>query len=101
MSAQRFSTNEPANIEVYGRRSSLGATMKNLSSTGACLSWHDDNIELKEGDLVCVTVNLAMLKRRHRVNAEVMWRSGKEMGVNFIQSEELVQKFATRTRKAA
>lgn len=97
MSAQRFTTNEPASIEVYGRRSQIEATLKNLSATGACLSWQEGPA-LTQGDLVCLTIELAKLKKKHRVNAEVVWCAGKEIGVTFIPPEELVQKFSHRTR---
>lgn len=98
VAAQRYNTNEPASIEVYGRKSQIAATLKNLSATGACLTWNNEGIGLDTGDLVCLTVELARLKKRHRVNAEVIWRNGKEIGVNFIGPDELVNKFSTRTR---
>lgn len=96
MSAQRFTTNEPASIEVYGRKSHVEATLKNLSATGACLTWHHEGFGLNQGDLVCLTVELVKLKKRHRVNAEVIWCANKEIGVSFIPPEELVQKFSHR-----
>ncbi|PWU20867.1 MAG: PilZ domain-containing protein [Bdellovibrio sp.] len=99
MSAQRYETNEPASIEVYGRRSIMAATLRNLSATGACLSWDKEGFQLETGDLVCLTVELGGLNRRHRVNAEVIWRAGKEMGVTFIPREDLVQRFTNRTRR--
>lgn len=95
--ATRFITNEPASIEVYGRKSTVDATLKNLSATGACLAWHKEGFELTTGDLVCLTVELVKLRKRHKVNAEVVWCSGKEMGVTFIPADELVTKFASRT----
>jgi hypothetical protein len=98
MSAQRFSTNEPASIEVYGRKSQVEAMLKNLSATGACLTWAQEGCVLGIGDLVCVTIELSRLKKRHKVNAEVVWRDGKEIGVNFIPPEELVNRFASRNR---
>jgi hypothetical protein len=98
MSAQRFTTNEPASIEVYGRKSQLDAMLKNLSATGACLTWQQEGYSLNTGDLVCLTIELSRLKKRHKVNAEVVWRMGKEIGVNFIPPDELVNKFASRHR---
>lgn len=97
---RRFVTNEKASIEVYGRRSSVSATMKNLSQTGACLAWGQDGVRLETGDLICMTVVLGDLKKRHKVNAEVVWRRDKETGVNFIGKEELVERFVSKTRAA-
>lgn len=95
---QRFETNEKASIEVYGRRSSVTATMKNLSQTGACLKWGQEGVRLETGDLICMTIELGDLKKSHKVNAEVVWRRDKETGVNFIGKDELVERFVTKTR---
>lgn len=95
---QRFVTNERASFEIYGRRSSVTATMKNLSQTGACLSWGQDGVRLETGDLICMTVVLGDLKKRHKVNAEVVWRRDKETGISFIGKEELVERFVAKTR---
>jgi PilZ domain len=95
---QRFVTNERASIEVYGRRSSVMATLKNLSQTGACLTWAQEGVRLETGDLVCLIVELGALKKRHKVTAEVIWRRDKETGVTFIPKEELVEKFVSKTK---
>lgn len=95
---QRFTTNEKAVFEVYGRRSTIPATLKNLSKTGACLTFAQDNVRLETGDLVCVTIELGELKKKHKVNAEVVWRRENETGVNFIPKEALVERFVTKTK---
>lgn len=95
---QRYVTNEKANIEVYGRRSNVDATLKNLSQTGACLTWAQEGVRLETGDLICITVVLGDLKKSHKVNAEVVWRREKETGINFIPKEALVEKFVTKTK---
>ena len=95
---QRFVTNEKANIEVYGKRLNVTATLKNLSQTGACLTWAAENVRLETGDLVCMTVMLGDLKKQHKVNAEVIWRRDKQTGISFIGKDQLVERFVSRTK---
>lgn len=95
---QRFVTNEKANFEIYGRRSMVSATLKNLSKTGACLSWAQDGVLLETGDLICMTVLLGAIKKQHKVNAQVIWRREKETGISFIAKDELVEKFVSKTK---
>lgn len=101
MSATRFATREKTSIEIYGKNTLIPATLKNLSATGACLEAKDPTARLQEGDLVCVTVYLSQLKKSHRVSAEVIWHKTGRTGVNFINSEELVEKFMERASKSA
>ncbi len=83
MSATRYMTREKASIEIYGRSGNLIAQVKNLSVTGACLEWSQEDVNLQKGDLVRLTVSLKALNRRHNINGEVMWRDGKQSGINF------------------
>lgn len=99
MSATRFATREKTSIEIYGQNSLISATLKNLSSTGALLEAKDATARLQEGDLICVTIYLSQLKKSHRISAEVIWHQSGKTGVNFLNSEELVEKFMDRASK--
>lgn len=92
MKATRYTTKEKASVEVYGRSGNIIVQLRNLSVTGACLEWTQDDVSLNKGDLVRMTVVLKALNRRHNLNAEVVWRDGKKTGVNFIKSEEVLEK---------
>lgn len=98
MSAVRYTTHEPTSIEVYGKGSTIPATLKNLSATGACLRYKKDEVRLQQGDLICVTVYLAKLKKNHRISAEVIWQNDRETGVIFLNADELFEKFRDKTR---
>lgn len=98
MSATRFATREKTSIEIYGKNAQVPATLKNLSATGACLESKDPTLRLNEGDLICVTVYLSQLKKNHRISAEVVWHEAGKLGVNFLNSDELVEKFREKTR---
>jgi hypothetical protein len=89
-------TKEKASIEIYGRSGNIIANLRNVSLTGACLDWTQDDVPLQKGDLVRVTVVLKALNRRHNLSAEVVWREGKASGVNFIKSEEVLEKIMER-----
>ena len=92
MTATRYTTKEKASVEVYGRTGNIIVDLKNLSTTGACLEWTQEDVSLEKGDLVRMTVILKALGRRHNLNAEVVWREGKKTGVNFIKSNEVLEK---------
>ncbi len=96
MSATRYMTREKASIEIYGRSGNLIAQVKNLSVTGACLEWSQEDVNLQKGDLVRLTVSLKALNRRHNINGEVMWRDGKQSGINFITSDDVLDKMMER-----
>lgn len=98
MAATRFATRENTSIEIYGKNSLIPATLKNLSSTGACLVSKDPTARLQQGDLICVTVYLSQLKKSHRISAEVIWHNSGRTGVNFLNSEELVEKFMEKAK---
>jgi hypothetical protein len=97
MAATRYATKEKASIEIYGRSGNFIAQLKNVSVTGACLEWYQDDIPLEKGDLIRMTVVLRALNRRHNVNGEVVWNDGKMTGVNFIKSNEVIGKMMDRS----
>lgn len=92
MNAERYLTREKAEVEVYGRSGQIVAHLRNLSKTGACLEWFENSTEVNKGDLIRMTVNLKNIGRSHQVNAEVVWREGNKSGVNFIKSEEVLDR---------
>ncbi|MEZ0392714.1 MAG: PilZ domain-containing protein [Pseudobdellovibrionaceae bacterium] len=92
MAATRYSTKERASVEVYGRSGNFIVEVKNLSVTGACLEWTQEDVSLESGDLVRMTVVLRALNRRHNLNAEVVWRDGKKTGISFIKTNEVLEK---------
>lgn len=92
MTAVRYTTKEKATIEIYGRTGNFIAELRNLSKTGACLEWAVDGVQVSKGDLVRMTVVLKALNRRHNLNAEVVWTEGKMTGINFIKTEEVLEK---------
>ncbi len=96
MAAVRYATKEKASIEVYGRSGNFIAQLKNLSVTGACLEWIQDQVTLEKGDLVRMTVVLRAVNRRHNVNGEVVWTEGKMTGINFIKENEVIEKMMDR-----
>lgn len=92
MAAARYETKEKASIEIYGKGGQVIAQLKNLSVTGACLEWTQDNVDISKGDLVRMTVVLRALKRRHNMSAEVVWVEGKRTGLNFIKYEDVLDR---------
>jgi len=96
MAAERYPTKERAEIEIYGRAGGIIARIKDLSQTGACITWDHDSFELKIGDLVRMRVTLRALKKEHQVNAEVVWTNGMQSGIQFLTSDELVEKMLFR-----
>lgn len=96
MAATRYETKEKTSIEVYGRSGNIIAQLKNLSTTGACIEWSNEEVPLEKGDLVRMTVILKAVNRRHNMNAEVVWRDGNRSGVNFIRSEDVLEKMVEK-----
>lgn len=93
---KRFETKEKASIEIYGQNGTVIAHLRNLSNSGACIEWEVDGMPLVKGDLVRMTVNLNILRKKHLVNAEVMWSAGKKGGVQFIDSGQLIEKMLVK-----
>lgn len=96
MIAQRYPTKERASIEIYGKSGNFIANLKDISQTGACLEWTQQDVALQKGDLVRLTVLLKALNRRHNVSAEVMWVNGNRTGVAFIGQDEILDKMLDR-----
>lgn len=93
---KRFETKEKAAIEIYGRNGVVVAHLRNISKSGACIEWEVDGTPLVKGDLVRLTVNLNALRKKHLLNAEVMWSSGKKGGLQFIDSNKLIEKMLVK-----
>ncbi len=92
--AKRFPTQEPARIEVYGRKGSLFCRMSNLSSTGAFFEIVNSPTMPRVGDLIQVTISLKQLGKSHVLNGEVIWSKGSGLGMSFIKQKELLQKLS-------
>lgn len=90
--AKRFLTQEPAKIEVYGRRGVIYARMSNLSATGAFFEIMSSAYTPRMGDLVCVTVDLKEVNKIHVLNGEVVWAKNIGLGVAFIKQKDLIKR---------
>jgi len=93
----RFRTKERATVEIYGRNGHMIVSVRDLSATGACLEWQHEDYEIREGDLVRVTVVLKSLGRKHHVNGEVMWRDGNRSGISFIPSNQVLDRLIEKS----
>jgi hypothetical protein len=101
MYAQRFETQEVAQIEVYGRaHSKIVARLKNISTTGAFFELAQSEYVPKQGDIVCVTIHLESLNRSRVVNAEVVWNRGLGFGAQFLLKDELVTRLLSAKTSA-
>ncbi len=96
MSNDRFFTKEKAQLEIYGKSGTVIADMKNLSVSGACLEWTQEDVNLIKGDLVRVTVYLKALNRKHNLSGEVIWRDGKKTGITFIRPDQVLDRMVDR-----
>jgi hypothetical protein len=96
MNAERYFTKEKAQFEIYGKSGTVIADVKNISVSGACLEWTQDDVPLDRGDLVRITVVLKTLNRRHNLSAEVIWRHGKKTGITFIRADQVLDKMVDR-----
>lgn len=92
LAAQRFQTQEPARVEVYGKTEAFLCKMSNLSTSGALLEILSSENMPEVGDLICVTISLRHLNKTHVLNGEVIWRKNQNMGVAFITHKALLQK---------
>ncbi len=97
MAAERYPTQEIADIEIYGDTTKLRAVMRNLSSTGAGLEILGTTISFQKGDLLNITVELDSLEKTHNVDAEVVWTDGQGVGVCFMKKDEVVQRIFLRS----
>ena len=90
--AQRYETKERASVEIYGKKGQMIVNVRNLSATGACLECDLAEFEIRQGDLIRMTVMLKTLGRKHYVNAEVVWRHGHRTGVSFVPSHQVLDR---------
>jgi len=96
MPPKRFTTREPAQIEVYGRHGKIYCQMGNLSTTGAFFEIISSDFMPRKGDLVRVTIQLKQLNRVYSLDAEIIWRKGLGMGLMFLKKEKLFEKLSAR-----
>lgn len=92
LTARRFSTQEVAQIEIYGRIGKIMAKMSNLSTSGAFFEILSPNALIKEGDLARFTVRLQSINKIHIVDCEVIWANLTGLGVRFLRRDELQEK---------
>lgn len=93
MISERYETKETAHIEVYGRHhGKMVARIKNISTSGAFFELSHTEYVPRPGDMLCVTVHLATLKKSHVVHAQVIWGRGLGFGAQFVGKDELVTK---------
>lgn len=97
LQSQRYTTREKAVVEIYGKNGQVIVNVKNLSATGACLEWQHSDYELKQGDLIRMTVVLKTLGRKHYINAEVVWRDTNRSGVSFIPSNQVLDRLLEKS----
>ena len=96
MNAKRFTTQENATVEVYGKSiEPMVAQIKDLSQTGACLQWGQAN-GLAKGELVRLTVYLKDLNKIRHISAEVIWSNDGKSGVQFLNQDQLFEKMLTK-----
>ncbi|HWU45004.1 MAG TPA: PilZ domain-containing protein [Bdellovibrio sp.] len=96
ITAKRYSTNEKAHIEVYGHVGTLGADLKNVSKTGACLEISKGNYLPQKGDLLNLTVTLDKLRKTYSIAAEVIWAEGMGLGICFINKDEVLERMMAK-----
>ncbi len=92
--SQRYTTQELAHIEIYGKTGRILSKMGNLSRSGALFEVMNANGSFKKGDLARVTVRLKSLNKIHVVDCEVVWSKGPSVGVQFLNKDELQDKLA-------
>lgn len=85
ITAKRFTTREPARIEIVGKRTILFCRMNNLSATGAFFEILNSTYTPRPGDMVRVVINLKQVNKTHTVNGEVVWAKGLGLGVEFMK----------------
>lgn len=96
--AQRFITQESAQVEVYGHVGIVDALMKNLSMTGAFIQMKKAEYLPQKGDLLNLTVNLDEIKKSHNVDAQVIWSKGTQLGVAFISKDEVLERMMAKSQ---
>lgn len=87
--ARRFSTQEMAQIEVFGKDGKILTKMGNVSYTGAFFEVISSNFMPQNKDIVRITVNLRSVNKTHVIDAEVVWSKGLGLGVQFLNRDQL------------
>ncbi len=87
--ARRFSTQEMAQIEVFGKDGKILTKMGNVSYTGAFFEVISSNFMPQNKDIVRITVNLRSVNKTHVIDAEVVWSKGLGIGVQFLNRDQL------------
>lgn len=93
---ERFTTKAMAKFEKYGSGEVGDLYMKNLSKSGALFSVFTSRVNFSRGDLIRFVVTLKDIGRERVVNAEVIWSRGGEIGVNFVNPEEIWNRLVAR-----
>ena len=87
--AQRFLTQELAQIEVYGKEGNILAKMANVSITGAFFEIINSSFMPKKNDLVRIKISLRSVNKTHLIDAAVVWSKGLGLGVEFLTRDDL------------
>ena len=97
--ARRFSTQEMAQIEIYGKDGKLLTKMGNVSYTGAFFEVISSNFVPQKEDLVRITVNLRSVNKTHVIDAEVVWSKGLGVGVQFLNRDQMNSRISSQLSK--
>ena len=92
--ARRFSTQEMAQIEVFGKDGKILTKMGNVSYTGAFFEVISSNFMPQMKDIIRITVNLRSVNKTHIIDAEVVWSKGLALGVQFLNRDQLNTKIS-------
>lgn len=94
----RHDTNEVAELQISGRKSSFSCRVKNMSKGGAYLEFFR-SIEIKVGDSVLFKVRLGQIKREYRLRARVAWLNmSTGVGIEFSTSSENADSSKVKTK---
>lgn len=94
--ARRFTTNENATIEVFGRMETMHGTMKNLSVSGCFLELTKGEYIPQEGDCIRVILPLKSINKTRNLFGQVVWKKGSGFGITFIKKDEISKKMLER-----
>jgi hypothetical protein len=93
---ERFTTHAVAKFEKYGSGEIGDIFMKNLSKSGALFSNSNPTVSFIKGDLIRCIVALKDIGRERIVNAEVVWVKGTDMGVSFVNPDDIWSRLLAR-----
>jgi Tfp pilus assembly protein PilZ len=98
---RRFSTAQPAFVEVYGKNVESESMMLNLSRGGAYVELPNTD-EIVIGDLMRLMIDLDEMKTNYRMHAKVVWAGGptraghRGFGVEFIRPGDVFREMQNR-----